>query len=148
LCVDRYPADKGFDMDLPFEIMVSGAEDQEQMVVTAITRLPMGGARLSVLRGENEPAKDLRYKPPGNSTYFQCEEGAFPRFAPDEWSCDTSKYWNKDGWCAFLTFRCDCEHVRSTTHVWSSMCGRRKNSPLASLRHSRCISHVCVGGTQ
>jgi hypothetical protein len=99
LLLKRY--DKGFDMDLPFEIMVTGAEDQEQMVVTAITKLPTGGARLSVSRGENEPAKDLRYRPSGNATYFQCEEGAFPRFAPDEWSCDTSKYWNKDGWCAF-----------------------------------------------
>jgi hypothetical protein len=98
LLLKRY--DQPFGMDLPFEIMVTSAEDQEQMVVTAIAPLPNGGARLSVLRGENEPAKDLRFRMPGNATYFECTDSIFPRFAPDEWSCDTAKYWNKDGWCA------------------------------------------------
>jgi hypothetical protein len=68
------------------------------MLVTAISTLPTGQTRLTVRRGENEPAKDMRYTMPGNSTYFECSENIFPRFAPDEWSCDTAKYWNKDGW--------------------------------------------------
>ena len=102
LVLKRY--DQDFGMDLPFEIMVTGAEDQEQMVVTAITTLPTGEARLTVARGENEPAKDLRFRLPGNATYFDCADSAFPRFAPDEWSCDTAKYWNKDGWCALAKF--------------------------------------------
>ena len=91
--------DKPFGLDVPFEIMVTSAMDQEQMVVTAMERLPDGRMRLSVSRGENEPAKDLRYTgAAGNATYFNCSEQNFPRFAPDEWGCDPSKYWNKDGW--------------------------------------------------
>ena len=116
LILKRY--DQAFGMDLPFEIMVTGAQDQEQMVVTEITPLPAGQARLSVIRGENEQAKELRFKLPGNATYFECTELAFPRFAPDEWSCDTAKYWNKDGWCAVAAC---CFAVGSVfnTSTWS-----------------------------
>ena len=76
-------------INLPFEVMVSAAEDQEQMFVTKIDLDPHGYMRMWVDRGEHEAAKDLRWNPPE----FQCNAAAFTTFAPDEWTCDPNTYW-------------------------------------------------------
>lgn len=87
-------------LSLPFEILVSTAVDQEQMIVTGFaTDAATGKVKLLVDRGENEDAKDLRW----SGGDFECELTTFPEFAPDEWSCDPATYWASDG-C-----NCDCE---------------------------------------
>jgi hypothetical protein len=49
-------------LTLPFEVLVSAAVDQEQMIVTAVTTDPQSGyVKLIVDRGENEVEKDLRW---------------------------------------------------------------------------------------
>ncbi len=98
----------------PFEIMVTGASGQEQMTVTSIEIISAGKARLNVFRGSSNI--DFRFTN-NSSRYmcivgslsanlmcngvlarFACSEELFPRFAPDAWTCDPSKYWNEDGW--------------------------------------------------
>ena len=76
---------------LPFEILVSSAVDQEQMMVTSVSKDNHGRIKLVVDRGENEEAKDLQW----HGAPFECNLGTFPAFAPDEWTCDPSLYWNQ-----------------------------------------------------
>jgi hypothetical protein len=83
---------------LPFEILVSSAVDQEQMLVIGYDRTVDGKVKLLLDRGENEAPKDLRWY----GAPFECRLDTYPQFAPDEWTCDPTLYWNNDG-C-----HCDC----------------------------------------